>query len=353
MKKRYALLGGVSLAILIAASGCSGKKMKMRGPDTIQVKVIRLDPVSNEGSQIVYNGTLQANKTIDLSFQVSGTIKSFPFQVGDFVKKGALIAAVDETTYLNQYNAQLAQAKLAQENYKRTLAVFEKGSIAEIKMLEARANYEQATSAAKAIYQNIAHTKLYAPQDGYIGEKGTEAGSIANPGQPVLTLLDTRSVDVLVAVPENEVNNYKAGDQATVMIDALGNRSLTGRVTEIGVLALNNSANYNLKIKLENSGRELRPGMLCKVQFTGASSRANNEKAGEVLIPLQAVQVDEHGKNFVYVAGPDNKAERRAVQTGALYPNSMAITSGLKGNEQVITSGFQKIGDQSPIKIQE
>jgi membrane fusion protein (multidrug efflux system) len=351
MKTKFTLAGAIVAAILI--SGCSGSKEQKSGPDTLAVNVFNLSAESMSTSdRIVYDGTLEADKTIDLSFQVSGTILSFPVLTGDYVKKGQLVGVIDETVYRNQYNAQLAQAKLAEENYTRINDVFKKGSVAEIKMLEAKSNYEQTTSAARATYQNIAHTRLYAPVSGYIGEKKAEAGAVANPGQSVLQLLDTRSVKVLVAVPESEINHYKAGTLATVKIDALGDRPLQGKVSEIGVLALNGSANYNIKISLANNDMKLRPGMLCKVVFNknaGTVTASNDVK--EVIVPVQSVQVDENGANFLYVMSADHKAVRKDIATGQLYSNGIAIRSGLTGNEQVITSGYQKLADQTPVIV--
>jgi len=351
MKTKLTLAGAMMAAIWI--SGCSGKKEQKNGPDTLAVNVFNLNADSmSTGDHIVYDGTLEAEKTIDLSFQVSGTILSFPVLTGDYVKKGQLVGAVDETVYRNQYNAQLAQAKLAEENYTRINDVFKKGSISEIKMLEARSNYEQATSAARATYQNIAHTHLYAPVSGYIGEKKAEAGAVANPGQSVLQLLDTRSVKVLVAVPESEINHYKAGTPATVKIDALGDQALQGKVAEVGVLALNGSANYNLKISLANNDMKLRPGMLCKVIFNKtAGTVASSNDIKEVIVPVQAVQVDDKGTNFLFIMNAQNKAVRKDVITGQLYSNGITIKSGLSGNEQVITSGYQKLADQTPVIV--
>jgi RND family efflux transporter MFP subunit len=351
MKTKLTLAGALMAAIWI--SGCAGKKEQKNGPDTLAVNVFNLSAESMSTSdRIVYDGTLEAEKTIDLSFQVSGTILSFPILTGDYVKKGQLVGVIDETVYRNQYNAQLAQAKLAQENYTRINDVFKKGSVAEIKMLEAKSNYEQATSAARATYQNIAHTHLYAPVSGYIGEKKAEAGAVANPGQPVLQLLDTRSVKVLVAVPESEINHYKAGTPATVKIDALGNQPLQGKVSEVGVLALSGSANYNLKIALPNTSLMLRPGMLCKVSFDVSDNKSTKTAdAKEIIVPVQAVQVDDKGTNFLFIMNAQNKAVRKNVTTGQLYSNGIAIQSGLAGNEQVITSGYQKLADQTPVIV--
>jgi len=351
METKIKFAGAFLAALWI--SGCSTEKKQENSPDTIAVNVFNLKAGAiSLNDRTVYDGTLEADKTIDLSFQVSGTILSFPVLTGDYVKKGQLVGVIDETVYRNQYNAQLAQAKLAEENYIRINDVFKKGSIAEIKMLEAKSNYEQATSAARATYVNIAHTHLYAPVSGYIGEKKAEAGAVANPGQPVLQLLDTRSVKVLVAVPESEINHYKAGTPATVKIDALGDAPLQGKVSEVGVLALSGSANYNLKISLANNDMKLRPGMLCKVVFnktTGNVASSNDVK--EVIVPVQSVQVDEKGASFLYVMNAAHKAERKNVTTGQLYSNGIAIQSGLVGNEQVITSGYQKLADQTPVIV--
>lgn len=347
----------LTIACLIGVSaiaGCGGKKQFKTSPDTVSVAIMNLDK-SHQGTndQLQYNGTVQADKTVDLSFQVSGTITSLPVQTGQYVHRGELLGTVDETVYRNQYNAQLAQAKLAEENYTRVLEVFKKGSIAEIKMLEARSNYEQATSAAKATYQNIVHTKLFAPRDGYIGDKKIDAGATASPGVPVVQLLDTRSVNVLVAVPETEINNYKAGNKALVTIDALGKKPLEGRVSEIGVLALQNSASYNVKVSLNNTGKELRPGMLCKVSFLPAPKvKSDTITQQPIIVPAQAVQVDEQGNNYVYVLDAfEKKAIRKPVETGALFSSGIAIRSGLSGNEQLITSGYQKLGNDVPVSI--
>lgn len=351
MKTTITLAGAVFTALWI--TGCSSNTKLKPGPDTLAVKVFNLSAdASAINDHIVYNGTLEAEKTIDLSFQVSGTILSFPFKTGDFVEKGQLVGSVDETTYRSQYNAQLAQAKLANENYIRISEVFKKGSIAEIKMLEAKSNYDQATSAAQATYQNIAHTHLYAPVSGYVGNKMAEAGAVANPGQPVLQLLDTRSVKVLVAVPESEINHYKAGTTATVKIDALGNQPLQGKVTEVGVIALNGSANYNIKLALPNANLLLRPGMLCKVSFDAVDDKSTRSAdVKEIIVPVQAVQVDDKGTNFLFIMNAQNKAVRKDVITGQLYSNSITIKYGLSGNELVITSGYQKLADQTPVIV--
>ena len=342
------------LAIMVLGLfGCSNEAKHNPNQDTLAVNVVNLGSGNeNFTDRILYDGTLEANKTIELSFQVSGTILNFSARTGDYINKGQLVAAIDETIYRNQYNAQLAQVKLAKENYTRINEVFKKGSIAEIKMLEAKSNYEQLNAAAKATYQNLVHARLYSPVSGYVGEKKAEAGAVAIPGQSVLQLLDTRALKVIVAVPESEVNQYKVGTQAEVKIDALGGQSLSGKVTEVGVLALNGSANYNITITIANSGGKLKPGMLCKVLFKKSSSGTTPAAdSSKVIVPVQSVQVDEKGNRFVYILNNQHKAIRKNVEVGAIYTNGISILSGLTCDEQIITSGYQKLADQSPVTI--
>lgn len=345
-------LSGLAV-MMLCLFGCSNQAKHNPGLDTLSVNVINLKSGSaGNNDQILYDGTLEADKTIELSFQVSGTILSFPARTGDYISKGQLVGTIDETIYRNQYNAQLAQVKLAKENFSRINEVFKKGSVAEIKMLEAKSNYEQLNSAANATYQNIAHARLYSPSSGYVGEKKAEAGAVAIPGQPVLQLLDTRTLKVLVAVPENEVNHYKVGSIADVQIEALGSQTISGKVTEIGVLALNGSANYNITITIANTERKLKPGMLCKVRFEKSGrNEISATDSLQVIVPVQSVQVDEKGNKFVYILGNQNKAIRKTVKVGQLYANGISISSGLIGDERIITSGYQKLADQSPVTV--
>ena len=122
---------------------------KNREIQPIAVKTLTLgSPDSNTDASYAATGRIAADKSLRLSFQVGGVIEQFPVNMGDFVQKGSLIARIDATAYQKQYEARKAQAELAKDNYNRIEEVYNKGSIAEIKMIEARSNYKQAEAAA-------------------------------------------------------------------------------------------------------------------------------------------------------------------------------------------------------------
>ncbi|MDE1193363.1 MAG: efflux RND transporter periplasmic adaptor subunit [Arachidicoccus sp.] len=306
---------------------------------------------TSSSSQINYSSTIEADKTIDISPLISGTILSIPVEIGQYVQKGQLIATIDETIYRSQYNAQMAQVNLAKETYDRMLTVYNKGSIAEIRMLNAKADYEQASATAKATYQNIARCKIYAPQSGFVGKKNVEAGATASPGVALVQLYDVNTVSANVPVPENEINKYKKGFDAFVNVPAINNRTFEGKVDKISVTPSAGAPIYTVQIKVNNTEHLLKPGMTCNVLFN-ASNNKKYDSSNIVIVPVEAVQVDEQKQNFIFLADPSiKKAVRKNVEVGDLYETGISIKSGLKSGDQLIISGFHKITDGSSIRI--
>ncbi|PRY08352.1 MULTISPECIES: efflux RND transporter periplasmic adaptor subunit [Hymenobacteraceae] len=341
------------LLLTILSSSCSDEAQTEKVLQPVRVETLALATAQAQGGSIQYTGTVRPSKAVRLSFMVSGNVVSIPVEQGQYVKKGQLLATLDETTYRRQYEAQLAQLRLAEENYKRVAEVYSKGSIAEINMLQARSQFEQAQAAARATYQNIAHTKLYAPQSGYIGSKYVEVGSLASPGVPVVEIVDISPVVVEVPVPEAEVNSYAQGDTATVQVQASGGEKRTGTVDEVAVLAAAGTPNYTVKISLPNPEEQLKPGMVGTVVFENKKGEAADATGSrQIIVPVQAVQAELNGQNFVYVASPDGqKAIRKNVRTGNLYNSGIEVTEGLQGSETLIVSGYHKLADNSPIQI--
>lgn len=344
---------GMTLLLMIFTA-CKSKEDKSPTLAEIPINVQTMTiggQINSDSSSIQYSSTIDANKTINLSFQVSGTVLKIPVEIGQFVQKGQFLAEVDPTAYKSQYAAQVAQANLAKENYDRVLTVYNKGSIAEIKMLNAKSDYEQAKNMANATYQNIVHTKLFAPQSGYIGQKQIEVGATAGPGVPIVSLFDLGKVSIHVPVPESEINNYKNGDKANVVVGALQNKSYNGVVSKVAVVSSQSAPVYTIQVDVVNSSKELKPGMSCNVSFPNVQ-KATSKNIAQITIPQDAVQIDEKGKDFVYITDKDQqKAVREYVSIGNLTSEGITINSGLDNGDNVIISGFHKITDNSKIKV--
>ncbi|MGI4742385.1 MAG: efflux RND transporter periplasmic adaptor subunit [Janthinobacterium lividum] len=301
-----------------------------------------------------YSGTVAEGTGVTVSFQVSGTITQLPIDAGQRVHKGQLLAVVDDAVYRDQYQAQLAQEKLAEDTYRRINQVYQEGSIAETRMVQARQQYEQAKAAARATYQNVAHTRLYAPIDGYIGTKQVDLGAVAGPGTAVASIVQLSQVKVNVGVPEAEINRLHKGDRATVQVSAVGNAPLAGRIDEVNPVADAQSHTFTVGVLVPNPGTRLKPSMTAQVTFDQAAAAGATAGGGSgaaaLVLPIRAVQVDEHNRHFVYLV-QGNAVRWHEVQTGDLVGNGLAVTGGLRPQDQVVVDGYQKLYDQAPVQV--
>lgn len=335
---------------LLMLVGC-GEEEKQLTQKVIKVETMKIGTSQPEtaNNKITYSGTIQSEATVKTSFQVSGTVLQVSVQVGDFVKKNQLLAQIDPTTYNSRYEQQRAQELLAKENFERINEVFSKGSIAEIRMLEAKAQYEQAKAAAKMTYQNVRHTKIYAPMDGYVSDKLMEPGDLAQPGQPVIEMVNIKSVKAVIPIPDNEINNLSKGDSALVKISALGDEAISGLVDEISIQANQGSPVYTAYVQLGNENKTIKPGMACEVTFK-STIKENNKNVQRMIIPSECISVTEDGRHFVYIV-QNNRAERRYVKIGELFDKGIAVKEGLERGENLIVSGYHRLTQSTPVKV--
>lgn len=365
MTLRSASFQPVAVLLSLAFTTSCGSKDEQQTPPPARVAVpVRVQqagagadsagPTPGAAAQgLRYSGTVAEGTGVTLSFQVSGTITQLPIDAGQRVHKGQLLAAVDDAVYRDQYQAQLAQEKLAADTYRRINQVYQEGSIAETRLVQARQQYEQAKAAARATYQNVAHTRLYAPMDGYIGTKQVDQGAVAGPGTAVATIVQLSQVKVNVGVPEAEINRLHKGDRATVQVAAVGDALLAGRIDEINPVADAQSHTFTVGVLVPNPGTRLKPSMTAQVTFDQAATRsgANGTAAPAALVlPVRAVQVDERNHHFVYLV-QGNTVRWHEVQTGDLVGNGLAVTGGLRPQDQVVVDGYQKLYDQAPVQV--
>ena len=231
--------------------------------------------------------------------------------------------------------------------YNRLKPVVENGSLPEVQLVEARESLIQANAAVHAAGISVGDTRLVAPHEGVIGQRMVEPGQVAALGSPVLQLLDMREVYVKVGVPEGEISKVKLGQPAQVTVRSREQKPLPGKVEEIGVVADPMARTYTVKVALPQTQHGLLPGMVTTVNLR---TKATASQTG-LVVPNQALRVDESGHSFVYVTTGGNKAARRQVSTGSLNRNGITITAGLTPQDQLIVSGYQRLSDGAAITV--
>jgi membrane fusion protein, multidrug efflux system len=330
----------------IVFAGCTfGPKNTLTSSDEVRVKIQKLEAGSGSTASS-YIGTIEESVSVPLSFLVTGTVDKVLAEEGQSVSKGQLLAVLNSENYQNAYQASVAKYNQAQDAYKRLEPVYKSGSLPEIKFVEIQTNLEQARSIASISEKNLKDCKLVAPTSGFIGRRSIEPGMSVIPGNAIFDLVKIDKVHVKIPVPEKEISALHKGQDVKIRVAALGNVSFDGKITEIGVLSNPLSHTYMVKADIKNQENQLKPGMVCETNIDIP------EIENRLIIPLKALQSNENGEKFVYVADPGaKKALKKAVVPGVLVSNGIVIKSGLSAGDLVIVEGYQKISNHSSIQF--
>ncbi len=333
-------------AILIAMASCQQKQEAVKKESaSIRVKAQAVQTVSGL-STLRYSGTVEAEQTIPLTFQSSGTVEQVLVQEGDAVRKGQLLAVVNKADNQSIYNSSLASFQQAKDAYDRLKQVYEKGSLSEVKWVEMETNLKQAEAQMQISKNNLDKCNLYAPTSGIVGTRNIEPGQSSISISSPIELVKIETVFVKISVPENEIGKIKKGMTATFTISALDNKSFEGTITNVGVVADQFSRTYEVKMKVNNTNLEMKPGMVCDVTLNTSTEKEL------VVVPYNAVSKDTEGNTFVYVVSPDQKSVRKQIITVGDYQSSgVNVLSGLTANQTIVVDGKEKLSDNSVISL--
>ena len=335
----------LSFAALLLTSGCSSDEGKRPLSETaVNIRVLKVqNSTGREG--ITYSGTIVESESVPLSFSGLGTVSRVLVNEGDAVKPGQLLALLNDETYRNAYEMTLATLRQAEDAHKRLLAMYKNGNIPEIKLIEVETGLQQAKVSSAIAKKSLDDCKLYSPVYGIVGKRSIEPGMSAMPNLTSINIVKIEKVFARVSVSEDDISSIKKGQKAFVKVGAL-DLEFEGTVEEIGVLADMIAHTYTVKIGLSNKNLMLKPGMVCNISIE------RNGGTGGIVIPNNAIRVDEKGNSFVYtVRDRHNKALRTAVVTGKLLRDGIEIVKGLNEGDMVVIAGQEKLADNSLVKI--
>ncbi|MDD4226158.1 MAG: efflux RND transporter periplasmic adaptor subunit [Mariniphaga sp.] len=328
-------------------AGCNSKESReIKSTSVSGVKITKQEVrLEKEVQYLDFSGTIEPSQTIPLSFRTTGTVEKVLVEEGDFVKEGQLLAVVDDTDAQTMYEISLSKYQQATDAYDRLKSVYDKGSLPEIKWIEMETNLAQAKSTLELSKNNLEKCKLFAPANGIIGNRNIEPGmSAINISGSPLEIVDIKTVNIKIPVPENEISKIKKGLAATITVSALGNKKYEGTITNVSQVADRFSRTYDAKILVTNTDFELKPGMVCDVRLHIQLDEFS------VLVPYPSVSEDSDGNSFVYLVDATNKrAKKQIVKTGNFVGSDIEIISGLTEGQEVVCKGNNKLMDNSLI----
>lgn len=333
------------LVAVLALVAC-GKKNVEREENTIGVVVEKV-AASENLAQMPYVGVVEEESSTSVSFTGMAMLKSMTVSEGQPVKKGQLLAVIDETQARNTLATTKAALDQAKDAYDRMKLLHDNQSLPDMKWVEVESKVAQAQSAYDMAKKNLEDCRIYAPVSGVVGTKIMGVGETVLPTEPVLTILSIDNVKVRVSIPEREIATINSGTATTITVDALQGETFRGGRIEKGVSADPLTHTYDIRILVPNPGRKLLPGMVARVEMRNVESEKMST-GGRISLPVKAVQQSTDNSLFVWTV-QQGKAHRTTVSVGQVTGNRIIVDSGLQEGDQVIVEGYQKVGEGTPV----
>ena len=333
----------LSLALLSAgllascSSSSSSKATEEQSADTI--RLVEVAPAEMRALNLSeeFTAQLEAKVVNNIAAQAGGRLKQLLVKVGDRVGAGQAVARM-EATQAAQAQIQLADAKT---NFARMDELYKVGGVS-------KAQWEQAKSAvdqAKLAYGNAAeNTVLRSPISGFVTAKNYDNGDMTSPQLPVVVIQQIAPVKAVIGVSEQYYSFLKKGAAATLSVDALGEETFSGVVTNIFPTLDPVTHTVSTEIEVANKDLKLRPGMYARVHLDFGTKEA-------LTVPDKAiVRQAGSGARYVYVFS-GGKAVYRAVELGQQQGDLYEVVSGLNAGDQVIISAPSNLKNGLSVKL--
>jgi membrane fusion protein, multidrug efflux system len=338
----------ITLAIINSCVPSGKKEIKQETgnelPDKEPVKVMELQYQTISRS-VEYPANLIAYEEVHLAPASPGRIEEIHAEVGDRVIKGDLLVQMDRTQ-LHQAQVQL---KNLETDFRRLDTLAKYGSIAEQQYDQLQTQYEVAQSNVEFLSENTRLTspfngvitgRYFEPGELYSGAPNTQAGKAA-----VLSIAQIDRLKAIVSLSENYFPMVKNGMKTTIFTDTYKGREFTGRLFLVHPTIDPVNRTFNVEVLIDNSKRELRPGMFSRVTF-------NLDEIEAILVPAIAVlKMQGSNERYLFTAS-GGKANRISVRIGERYDDKIEVFSDeLEPGDRIIVSGQGRLLDEAPIEV--
>lgn len=292
---------------------------------------------------------VEADDYVDVTSEVAGRITKLTVEEGDNVRPGQLIAQLD----LEQLKKQMAELEksleLANTVYERQKRLWDQNIGSEIQYLEAKNNKERIEKSIETLEYQMSKAKVYAPAPGVVETVFLQTGELASPGMPIIQILNPRKLKAVADVPENYLRAVKEGETVTVEFPAL-DQEQQARITLIGRTIDPANRTFKVEAALSKTSPLVKPNLLAVMYI-------KDEQIDDVVtVPLEMVQQEVGGKDYVYVIGEgeDGPLARKVyVITGESYEGNIVIKEGLEGGETLIMEGARGLAENEPVKVKQ
>ncbi|WP_178114903.1 MULTISPECIES: efflux RND transporter periplasmic adaptor subunit [unclassified Pseudomonas] len=297
-------------------------------------------------------GSIKAVRGVDVTTEAGGIVRSIGFTPGQEVAAQALLVQLNADSDIALLHSLEATADLAAIVLKRDRAQLAVNAVSQAQVDTDNADLKAKLAAAEQQRALVAQKTIRAPFAGRIGITAVNPGQYLNPGDKIATLQTFDPIYIDFNVPQTQLEAIAVGQKVSVTDDGLSNQTFTGRVSTIDTRFDPTTRNVTVEASVANPGKNLVPGMFARaVVDSGAVLRY-------LTVPQTAVTYNPYGTTvFIALSSKNDKgedvltAQQTFIKTGPTRGDQVAILSGVKEGDLLITSGQMKLKNGSPVQI--
>jgi RND family efflux transporter MFP subunit len=333
--------------------------------------VVRIEPVRRQlvEERIDVVGGLEPEGSVELRAAVAGYVVKLPFDLGDYVEAGTIVAELDDAAAKELVSRSEAALRVAQARLKAQEATAEHArgelarwqklaqngvstpqqlaaasaqlAIAESQVELEHAQVEQAKAELEQARLQLEQTRVRAPSSGFVAARLVSVGHLATPDLPLLRLVSIDTVRTVVHVPERDYGQIRGGLAATITVDALPGRHFTGKVVRKAPVLDPVTRTAAVEIEIPNPETLLKPGMHARVSIV-------SDQRNATVVPLAAVREEATGRSLYVVSQDPVIARRVQVDVGVVVGDVVEVR-GLADEDWVVTLGHDQISAEGPV----
>ena len=332
----------LAFALAVSLAACSGGdgKQRDRAPPLVKAEAATTIRFADRIEAV---GTARANEQVTVSAPVTERIVRLNFDDGSFVRRGQVIAVLQQAQQDAQMREAQARVREAEQQLRRVEALKQRG-------FATRADYDARVAAAataraqaQGVGADIGERVIRAPFSGWVSLRNISVGAIAGQGTEIATISDVSTIKLDFTVPETMLRSIRPGLPIEARSDAFPDQPFRGQIHTIDPVIDPQTRAVMVRARLPNPQRLLRPGMLLAVTIENTPRMA-------LSVPELAV-IGEGESRFVYTVDPRGRARRTPVRTGVRIGGRVEILEGLRPGQRVITEGIVKVSDGVQVRL--
>jgi RND family efflux transporter MFP subunit len=349
--------------------GPGGGGGQPRVPMTVELGAAKRGDVA---AHLTVVGNLIGLQTVAIAPRTGGRLLSVNVQLGDRVRRGQVLAKVEDREIVEQVRAaeasqEVAKATIRQReadlnvaklNFDRSKNLYERQLLAkqalddaESRHLAAVAQLDLSTAQLSAnaarleeLKINLQHTSVTSPVDGFVASRTVDPGAMVNTNTSIASVVDISRLRLVVNVVERDLRLVNTGDIAAVEVDAYPGEKFSGRIARVAPVLDPATRTAQMEVEIPNNDNRLKPGMYARINLTV------EERKHTLVVPKNAV-IDFENKRGVWMPSAENRAQFAPIELGIEGTDQIEILKGLKEGDKFVTTGAAAVRNNDVLII--